>query len=341
MLHFDSDYMAGAHPRIMERLMETNLELTPGYGTDIYTQNACALIQEALGNHFAEIHFLAGGTQANATVIGGILRGPEAVIAVDSGHINVHEAGAIEATGHKVITIPGKEGKMMASDLEDYLSSFFADDTWQHMAIPAMVYITFPTEFGTIYTLEELEAISNVCKRYSLKLYLDGARLGYGLAARNNNVTIKDISRLCDAFYIGGTKVGTLFGEAVVLKHKELAPNFFSYIKRSGALLAKGRLAGIQFETMFTDGLYMECGRNGVERAQELRAAFEAKGYKPVIDSPTNQQFFCLPNELIDRLMKDASFEYWGPRGKESSEVRFVASWATAKEDIEQLAALL
>lgn len=341
MIRFDSDYMEGAHPRIMERLAQTNLEQTPGYGTDPYCENARARIKAELGNHFADIHFLMGGTQTNTTLIGALLRGSEAVIAVQSAHIGVHEAGAIEATGHKVITLPSENGKLCASALEDYLTEFFKDDTWRHMAIPALVYLSFPTELGTIYTLKELEAIVSVCKRYSLKLYIDGARLAYGLAAKGNDVTLKDLARLCDAFYIGGTKVGTLFGEALVLKSRSLIPNFFSYIKRSGAMLAKGRLLGVQFETMFTDGLYLECGRIGVQMAMELKAAFVAAGFAPVIDSPTNQQFLELPNTLIDKLKEHASFEYWGARGKESSTVRFVTGWATTKESISELKSLL
>ena len=343
MLHFDSDYMAGAHPRIIERLAATNLEETPGYGTDKYTENACALLADATGNHLSAVHLLMGGTQTNATVIGAMLRGPEAVISPDTGHISVHEAGAIEATGHKVLTLPAKEGKITADQIEHYMTDFNADDTWEHMSIPAMVYISYPTEYGTVYSLKELEAISDVCRRFSLKLYLDGARLAYGLACNGCDVTIKDLGRLCDAFYIGGTKAGTLFGEAVVINHREYAPHFFTHIKRSGALLAKGRLLGLQFETMFADGfkLYLECGRTGVERAMELRAAFESKGYKPAIDSPTNQQFFTLPNTVIDEIAKSATFEYWGPRGKESSTVRFVTSWATTEEAVTQLAALI
>ncbi|MBR4782934.1 MAG: low specificity L-threonine aldolase [Bacteroidaceae bacterium] len=343
MLHFDSDYMEGAHPAIMERLLQTNLEQTPGYETDIYSNSVREMVRTAVGNHFADVHLLVGGTQANATVINALLRGAEAVIAADTGHINVHEAGAIEATGHKVITLPGKLGKLDAGDLESCLHDFYEDDTWMHMSLPAMVYISFPTEYGTLYTLKELEAISDVCHRYSIKLYMDGARMGYGLAAKGCDITIKDIYRLCDAFYIGGTKVGALFGEAVVLKNKDLAPHFYTDIKRSGAMLAKGRLLGLQFETLFVDNfkLYMECGRNAVDRAMELRAAFESKGYEPAIDSPTNQQFFALPNAVIDQLAESATFEYWGPRGAESSTVRFVTSWATKPEDIAALAAVI
>ena len=343
MIHFDSDYMAGAHPRIMERLCETNLEQTPGYGTDRYCISARELVREAVGNHFADVHFLVGGTQTNATVINALLRGAEAVIAADTGHISVHEAGAIEATGHKVLALPATDGKLEASAVEDYLKAFYDDDTWQHMALPEMVYISQPTEYGTIYSLKEICAISDVCRRYSIKLYLDGARLGYALASKACDFIIKDIYQHCDAFYIGGTKVGTLFGETVVLKNKDLAPHFVTDIKRSGAMLAKGRMLGLQFETMFADKfkLYMECGRNGVERAMDLRAAFETKGWKPCIDSPTNQQFFTLPNTVIDKLAEYATFEYWGPRGSESSTVRFVTCWATTPEEIEELAGLI
>ena len=341
MLHFDSDYMEGAHPKVMERLIATNLEQTPGYGSDKYTKRAKDLIRDAVGNPDAQVYFLVGGTQTNATVIGALLRGSEAVIAADTGHINVHEAGAIEATGHKVISLPSHDGKLDAGELDRYLADFFADDTWEHMSIPALVYISFPSEFGTLYSLCELEAIAAVCRKHSLKLFVDGARLAYGLVAKGNDVTLKDLARICDAFYIGGTKVGTLFGEAVVLRSSEMVPHFFSFIKRSGALLAKGRLLGLQFETMFTDGLYLECGRNGVERAMELKSAFEHAGYPTTIDSPTNQQFFTLPNGLIDKLMEYMTFEYWGPRGKDFSTVRFVTNWGTSAETISKLKSLL
>lgn len=343
MVHFDSDYMEGAHPAIMQRLCETNLEKTPGYGTDRFSTRARELVREAVGNHFAAVHFLVGGTQTNATVVSALLWGAEAVIAADTGHINVHEAGAIEGTGHKIITVPGKDGKITAEQVEECLHGFYDDETWMHMAIPSMVYISYPTEFGTLYSLKELEAISDVCRRFSVKLYVDGARLGYGLASKECDITIKDLYRLCDAFYIGGTKVGTLIGEAVVLKNKDLNPHFSTDIKRGGAMLAKGRLLGLQFETMFADNfkLYLECGRNGVDRALELRAAFEAKGWKPCVDSPTNQQFFQLPNTVIDKLTEYATFELWGPRGNEQSTVRFVTNWATKPEEIAELAAAI
>jgi len=329
--------MEGAHPKVMQRLFETNLEQTTGYGTDPHTAEAKRLIREAVGLPEAEVYLLVGGTQTNATVIGSLLRGSEGVVAADTGHINVHEAGAVEATGHKVLTIPGVEGKIPAEALDRYLSDFFNDETWDHMVIPALVYVSNPTEYGTIYSKSELEAIAAVCRKHSLRLFLDGARLGYGLAAEGNDLTLKDIARICDIFYIGGTKVGALFGEAVVIREKGLIPHFFTSIKRHGALLAKGRLLGLQFETLFTDGLYLECGRNAVDKAMKLKAAFAAHGYTPIIDSPTNQQFFRLPNEVVDRLREKATFEYWGPRGETCSTVRFVTSWATTDEAVASL----
>ena len=343
MLSFENDYSEGAHPKLLQALTETNLVQQVGYGEDEYSLRAKDKIRAAVGDPDADIFFLIGGTQSNQVVIDGLLHSTEGVIAATTGHVNVHEAGAIEGTGHKIITVPGKDGKITAEQVEECLHGFYDDETWMHMAIPSMVYISYPTEFGTLYSLKELEAISDVCRRFSVKLYVDGARLGYGLASKECDITIKDLYRLCDAFYIGGTKVGTLIGEAVVLKNKDLNPHFSTDIKRGGAMLAKGRLLGLQFETMFADNfkLYLECGRNGVDRALELRAAFEAKGWKPCVDSPTNQQFFQLPNTVIDKLTEYATFELWGPRGNEQSTVRFVTNWATKPEEIAELAAAI
>ena len=341
MLHFDCDYMEGAHPEVMRRLTETNLEQSAGYGCDLHTERARELIRQACGTPQAEVHFLVGGTQTNATVINGLLRRHEGVLAADSGHINVHEAGAIEASGHKVLVLPGDEGKVRARDVEQYIDSFYRDETWPHMVAPGMLYISHPTEFGTLYSLEELEALHRVCRRRSIALYLDGARLGYGLAADGNTVTLRDIARLCDVFYIGGTKVGTLFGEAVVITRPELMPHFFTLVKQHGALLAKGRLLGVQFETLFTDNLYLRIARQAITTARKLKEAFRARGYRLWIDSPTNQQFFVLPNQEIDRLSQYASFEVWGPRGEEESIVRFVTSWATDERQIDELIARL
>lgn len=338
MLHFDCDYMEGAHPEVMRRLMETNLEQTPGYGNDRYTGNAKKLILEACGldGKTGKVFLLVGGTQTNATVIDGLLARHEGVLAADTAHINVHEAGAIESTGHKVLALPSYDGKVKAADIEKYIKDFYADESHMHMVTPGMVYISHPTELGTLYSFSELEAISRVCRKAGIPLYLDGARLGYGLAADGTDVTMKDVARLCDVFYIGGTKIGTLFGEAVVVTRPDLLKNFIPLVKQHGALLAKGRLLGIQFETLFTDGLYMGISRHAVNMAMKLKKAFTDNGYRLFIDSPTNQQFVYLPNEEIDRLRKIASFELWGPRKDKETPVRLVTSWATREEDVNE-----
>lgn len=340
-MHFDTDYMEGAHPDVMRRLLETNLEQTVGYGSDPYTQRAKDLIRKACGVPEAGVHFLVGGTQTNSTVIDGLLRQHEGVIAAETAHINVHESGAIEATGHKVLTLPQHNGKLEAEEVEKYITDFYRDETYEHMVAPGMVYISHPTELGTLYSLDELEKLSAVCRRANILLYMDGARLGYGLAAENTEVTLTDIARLCDVFYIGGTKVGALFGEAVVAPDPKRLPHFFPLIKQHGALLAKGRLLGIQFETLFTDHLYERMGKHAVRLALKLKEAFKSKGYKLQLDSPTNQQFVCLPNETIDRLLQHATFELWGPRGEKETVVRFVTSWATREEDVDAFIRLL
>lgn len=336
MLHFDSDYMEGAHPEVMRRLVQTNLIQSSGYGTDEYTRRARRKIAEACGKPDADVWFLVGGTQTNATVIDGLLRRHEGVLAAESAHIAVHEAGAIEASGHKVLTLPSHSGKVDVDEVKQFIDDFYGDETYEHMVAPGVLYITYPTEFGTLYTLKELEALSEVCHKYHIRIYLDGARLGYGLAARED-VTLKDIARLCDVFYIGGTKVGALFGEAVVVSNPDMLPHFFPLIKQHGALFAKGRILGIQFDTLFTDGLYLKIARHAIDMALKLKAGFVEKGYELYLDSPTNQQFFCLPNEVIDRLKQTASFELWGTRGATRSVVRFVTDWATREEDVDRL----
>lgn len=342
MLHFDSDYMRGCHPEILERLSLTNMEQTPGYGCDDYTHRAEEYILGACGldNNKGDVVFLIGGTQTNSTVIDLVAGRYEGVIAVESGHINVHESGAVEAFGHKVITLPAHSGKMIASDLDSWLTEFYADDTWPHMVRPGIVYITFPTEVGTLYSKEELLAIREVCDRWNLPLYIDGARLAYGLAA-SSDITLKDIAAIADIFYIGGTKCGTLFGEAVVTRHPEWFANILSNIKAHGALMAKGRLLGVQFETLFESDLYNRIGINGVEKAMALKKGMLESGIPLFIDSPTNQQFFIFPNELIDRLFPEASFELWGPRCESSSPVRFVTDWGTTDAEINSLLSLI
>lgn len=283
---------------------------------------------------------MIGGTQTNSTVLDGLLRRTDGVLAADTAHINVHESGAIELTSHKVISLPSHDGKLCPDEVEDYLRTFYADDTNEHMVAPGAVYISFPTEYGTIYTLKELERLSSICKSYRIPLYADGARLGYGLAA-STDVTLRDIARLCDVFYIGGTKMGALFGEAVVCTNNAFLPRFFPLMKAHGAVLAKGRLLGMQFGALFTNDLYMRIAHHGVSLALRLKKIFESHGYHPFIDSPTNQQFFVLPNEVIDKLLASVTFEYWGPRGETESKIRFVTSWETTDADIDTLEQLL
>ena len=340
MIHFDCDYMAGAHPEGLDAIVKNNLVQTAGYGSDNFCARAKDLIREACGTPEAAVHFMVGGTQTNSTVLDGILGRIDGVIAAETGHINVHESGAVELFSHKVIALPSHDGKLCPAEVRGYLHDFYADDTHDHMVAPGMVYISFPTELGTLYTLPELESLHRVCGSYDIPLYIDGARLGYGLAA-SPDVTLPHVARLADVFYIGGTKMGALCGEAVVCTRPELLPRFFPLQKAHGAVLAKGRVLGIQFGALFTDDLYLRIGRHGVGLARRLRALFESRGYRPFIDSPTNQQFFTLPNAVIDRLQPHATFEYWGPRGETESKVRFVTSWETTDADIDALEALL
>ena len=341
MLYFTSDYTTGAHPDVMARLVATNLEHTVGYGADPYCAEARQLIREACQAPDALVQFLVGGTQTNATVIDALLRRHEGVMAADTAHINVHESGAIEHSGHKVLVLPSHEGKVRADEVEQYVSNFYRDETFEHMVAPGLLYITQATEYGTVYSLAELEALSAVCRRHQIPLYLDGARLGYALASDRADFTLADIARLCDVFYIGGTKEGALFGEAVVAPDPARLPHFFPLVKQHGALLAKGRLLGVQFGALFTDGLYARISRHAVLLAQELRKVLVEHGYRVALDSPTNQQFFILPNAVMDRLLPDVSFELWGPRGETETTVRFVTSWANTREDIEALRSLL
>lgn len=343
-MKFYTDYMRGCRPEVLEALCRTNLETTVGYGEDPYTAEAAGRIARAcsLSPERCLVRFLVGGTQTNATVLGAILRSYEGVIAAETSHVNVHEAGAIEAGGHKVIVIPSVEGKLRAADIEDYIESFYADDTFAHMVAPGAVYISHPTELGSLYSLNELEEISRVCRKHDIRLYLDGARLAYGLAAETTDVTLSDIARLTDVFYIGGTKCGAMFGEAVVARDKNLLPHFMTVVKQHGALLAKGRLAGIQFLTLFTDDLYRRVGEHGIKAARRLREIFLEAGYELYFDSPTNQQFFLLPNRVIDILTeRGVGFELWGPRREELTPVRFVTDWATPDADLEALGKLL
>ena len=334
MLSFESDYTEGAHEAILHRLMETNLEQTPGYGLDKYSESAKDRIREAFGIPDAKVFFLVGGTQTNSTVIASMLHDYQGVVAVETGHIGVHESGAVEFTGHKVLTLPHHDGKMTAEDLRAYLEAFYADGTYEHMVIPGMVYISFPTEFGTIYSKAELVALRRVCKEYSLPLFVDGARLGYGLMSEANDLDPKELPELCDVFYVGGTKVGALFGEAVVFTGGNAPAHFFTTIKQHGALMAKGRLLGLQFDTLFTDGLYFRIAAHADRIAALLKGIFLEKGYKIYIDSPTNQQFFVMSRQKAKELHGKVRFEDWCPVDEDNIAVRFVTSWATTEENV-------
>lgn len=340
-MKFNCDYMEGVHPRILERLVETNLEQTAGYGNDPYCVSAKKKILEACQCPDGEVHFLVGGTQTNATVIAALLHMYDGVLAAATGHVNVHEAGAIEYTGHKVLTLPQKDGKISAESVENYLKWFYADENHEHMVQPGMVYLTHPTEYGTLYTAEELKAIHGICQRYAIPLYVDGARLGYALAARKTDVTLPVLAQNCDIFYIGGTKVGAFCGEAVVIPKKGLIPKFFTTIKQHGALLAKGRLIGIQFDTLFTDGLYQEISAHAIRMAEKLKKALMEKGYTMYLDSPTNQQFVLLDNKKKKELLEQIDFDFFENYDSEHTVMRFVTSWATREEDVDRLIEIL
>lgn len=332
---FESDYNNGCLPEILRRLSETNDEKSSGYGFDPYTERAKDRIRKACDMTEAEVHFLVGGTQTNATAIDSLLQGCEGVLSVDTGHINVHESGAVEAFGHKVLVLPGiAGGKMAASQIDDYMRKFLADETYPHMVQPGMVYITLPTELGALYSRKELAEIYTVCQQYGLRLYVDGARLGYGLMAEGNDINLPFLAHHCDAFYIGGTKVGALLGEALVYTNTRAPKYIFTIIKRHGALLAKGRVLGLQFDTIFTDDLYFRVSRHAIDMAQALRKVFAKHGLSLGIDSPTNQQFVILSKEQKQRLAEEIAFEIWEPLSDDRLLCRFVTCWATTEADI-------
>ena len=335
MLHFACDYMEGAHPDILRRLDEVNMHPSAGYGADEFCEAAREKIRVACASPQAAVHFLVGGTQANLTVIASILRPHQGVLCAATGHINVHETGAVEACGHKALGLPHKDGKITAAQVARAVEAHYADGAFQHIVQPGMVYISQPTEFGTLYSLDELTALSETCRRYGLPLYADGARLGYALAA--GDVTLPDLARLCDVFYIGGTKCGMLFGEAVVIAAPALQKDFRYHIKQRGGMLAKGRLLGIQFDTMFTDGLYGRVNARAVEQAMRVRVAFLARGVEMYIDSPTNQQFPALTRAQRDRLTRDFALTPWQTLDDGREVTRVCTSWATAEENLQKL----
>ena len=340
MLFFENDYGYGAHPKVLEHLMETNMEAVSGYGNDKFTASAAEKIKKACSCPEGQVYFLTGGTQTNMVVIDTLLRPYEGVVASSCGHVNTHEAGAIESTGHKVLTVPHKNGKLDADDLRDYVQTFYADASHDHMVFPGMVYISHPSEYGTVYTKNELERISAVCHEFYMPLFLDGARLGYGLAS-DTDVTLADIARLTDVFYIGGTKCGALCGEAVVFTHGNMPRQFDTMVKRRGAMLAKARLNAVQFDALFTDGLYEEICAPAVRLALRLRDGLAAKGYRFSIDSPTNQQFLIMENDRLPALGEKVKYSFIEKYDAEHTVIRLATSWATTEEQVDELLNIL
>ncbi|MGL6201871.1 MAG: threonine aldolase family protein [Lachnospiraceae bacterium] len=339
MILFNSDYTEGAHPAILERLTATNLVQTPGYGEDAFCEEARGYIRQAIKAPEAAVHFMVGGTQANMTVISAVLRPHQGVLSADSGHIHVHETGAVEACGHKVLALPGADGKITAAQILAAHQEHCNDGAFEHMVQPKMVYISHPTELGTLYTADELKSIRKVCDQCGLYLFLDGARLGYGLCAPGTDVTLELIAQVCDLFYIGGTKVGALFGEAVVIVNPTLQSDFRYLIKQRGGMLAKGRLLGIQFAELFRDGLYYKIAQHAIDLAMQIKQGALAKGYPLFIDSTTNQQFLVVDDEKRVQLEKNYGFTYWQRYDEQRSVIRICTSWATKAEDVTQLLA--
>lgn len=341
MLSFESDYITGAHPIILQRLAETNLISAPGYGADPFCEEAKEKIRQACCCPDAQVELLVGGTQTNAIIISTMLKEYEGVISAQTGHVNAHEAGAIEYTGHKVLPLEQSAGKFTAEALRQFLITFHNDGSKEHMVWPGMVYLSFPTEYGTLYTKDELTAIREVCTQYQLPLFIDGARLGYGLMSRQCDLTLPELAALADVFYIGGTKVGALCGEAVVFTRGNRPPHFENRIKKRGALLAKGRLLGVQFATLFTDGLYFKISRHAIDMTEKMKQIFCDKGYRFFLDSPTNQQFVILPDSQLEKLRRQVGFSFWEKYDETHTVVRFACCWSTTAEDLDALEKIL
>lgn len=337
MIYFNNDYSEGCHPKVLEALTRTNMEQTLGYGEDEYCAAAANKIRKLCGREDAAVHFLVGGTQANLTVIDAALRPHQGALCPAGGHINVHETGAVEATGHKVLTVPSGDGKITAEQVRQVVTAHRADSSFEHMVQPKLVYISNPSEYGTLYSLPELEALSETCHELGLYLFLDGARLGYGLMAKDYDVTLPDIARLCDVFYIGGTKVGALFGEAVVITNPALKEDFRYLIKQHGGMLAKGRLLGVQFDALMTEGLYFEIAAHAVKLADKIRAAMDELGIPYLVPGITNQIFPILPDALLEELSKNFCFTEMERVDETHRAVRFCTSWATSEENVENL----
>ena len=349
MVSFASDYIAGAHPEILKRLSDTNMEALPGYGTDAHCEKAKDLIRRALSMPDAEVELIAGGTQTNQIVISTMLRDWEGVLAAGTGHITTHEAGAIEYSGHKVIPLPQCEGKIKASSVDEYITSFYADENREHEVFPGMVYISYPTEYGTLYTKDELKELHQVCEKHKIPLYIDGARLAYGLASKACDMTLNEFAYLCDVFYIGGTKCGALCGEAVVFTKKNRPEHFMNAVKKRGALLAKGRLLGVQFETLFAgaehggfdDTLYYQIGSHGIGMADKLEKILRDKCCEFFLETPTNQKFVIMEDGKLEKLRKKIDYGFWEKPDKEHTVIRLATSWSTAEEDLAELEAVL
>ena len=339
MIRFNCDYSEGAHPLVLEKLAQTNLEQLPGYGADLYCMQATQLIKDLCHAPDSAVHFISGGTQTNLTVLAALLRPYQSVISSECGHINVHETGAIEMTGHHIVALPHQNGKITAKQVAEVCKAHWQDENPEFSSQPKVVYISFPTEFGTLYSKEELFALRRVCDEHNLYLFMDGARLGYGLSAPDNDVTWTDIAACCDAFYIGGTKLGALLGEAVVLVNPKLQKDFRYIMKQRGAILAKGRILGIQFLTLLQDGLYEKLGAHANRVALLIRDACQEAGLKFLCESPTNQQFPIVPNEVLKKLEQTYVFSHLGPYGKNETVIRICTSWATHEDDAKQLAA--
>lgn len=337
MIRFNCDYSEGAHPKILEKLLQTNMEQTAGYGTDPYCREAAEMIKDKCKRQDADVHFLVGGTQTNLTVIAAALRPHQGAVAVDSGHINTHETGAIEAAGHKVLALPSEDGKLTAAQVDEAVKGHMNDESREHTVQPKLVYISNPTEIGTIYSKAELTELNRVCRENGLILYMDGARLGYGLCAEDNDLDLPTIAQLCDAFYIGGTKIGALFGEALVICNEDLKKDFRYIIKQKGGMLAKGRLLGLQFSALFEDDLYFVMSRHANKMAMLIRDAFIEKGYNFLIASSTNQQFPIIPNDILEALGEKFEYSFWQKVDENASAVRFCTSWATKAEDVQKL----
>ena len=340
-LMFTSDYMEGAHPEIIRKLCETNLVQTSGYGTDEYSESAKEKIRMCSDAPRAEVYLLTGGTQANIIVIDTLLKPWQGVMTASTGHINVHEAGGVEMHGHKVISLPAKEGKTSARNVEKCIRDYLDDENREHMVMPGMLYLSQPTEYGTLYSFDELKEISRICREYDVRLYVDGARLAYTLACPSNDVSLPDLAKLCDAFYIGGTKCGALFGEAVVFPNPDIVSHFITITKQHGALLAKGRILGIQFDTLFTDNLYFNIGKSAIAAADRIREGLQAKGYQLTFYTPTNQIFLTLNRKQIEELSKKVEMSYMEKISEDQIIMRIVTSWATTQEAVDKLLAAL